>query len=356
MTQLVWPPRVDETLSSWLYRQSKLHGLPPQSYTALSFPGVEIWTRDADRWLSMTAIQGISRSLGQTHATIGGTTLAGRYGGILGEVREYSTVHWVLPVGVYHRRRRRHGQQFCSECYLKNGTVKLSWRLAWNSFCEEHQRPLMDACALCDEPLTLFYTDPYRHTACFNCGHDMATLTERSQHYDLCVAFSRRFAPSLADNAPDPASLRTLMTLQLGRAQGRHLNHTWCSRIGIAPIEGALGRWEYIRAVDRRALIAATEAMLQIGLDRLVGDLIEHGVTRECLRNYHFGQGYWLEKHVYPKLSTNSRPPRSPANYKAEMADPLKQIQRKHTRVSSKARAEARARCIDTMLRKLPRP
>lgn len=353
---LVRPPQEDETLSSWLYRQSKLHGLPPQSYTALSLPGVEIWTRDADRWLSEMTIREIACRLGQTHATIESMTLAGRYGDVLDEVREYNIVHWIMPVGVYHRRRRRHGQQFCPECYLENSVVKLSWRLAWNSFCEKHQCSLSDACAICDEPLTLFYMDPYHHSVCFNCGHDIATSDESGRHYDLCSAFSRRFSPSFMEDAPDPGSLRTLMTLQLGQSQGRHLHRTWCNRIGMVPMAGARGRWECMRVAERHVLIAATEAVLQTGLDRIVDDLIEHGVTRECLRNHHVGQSFWLEQYVYPELDTKQCSPKSRANYKAEMADPLKKIQRKHTSVSRRARAEARARCIDIMLRGMHQP
>lgn len=353
---LVQPPRGDETLSSWLFRQSKLHGLPPQSYTALSLPGVEIWTRDVDRWLSEVAIREIVRRLGQTHATIAGMTLTGHYGDVLDEVREYNTVHWILPVGVYHRRRRRHGQQFCPECYRNSGVLKLSWRLAWNSFCDEHQCSLMDACPICDKPLTLFYMDPYRHTVCFNCRNDITELGEREPHYDLCTAFSRRFLTLLMSDALDPGALRTLMTLQLGQSPGRHLHSTWCSRVDMAPIEGVRGRWEYIRAAERRVLIAAMEAALQTGLDRIVDDLIKHGVTRECLRNHHVGQSSWLEQYVYPKLDTKQWSPKSRANYKAEMADPLKKIQRTHTRVSRRARAEARARCIDAMLYRIPQP
>lgn len=351
---LARPPREDETLSSWLYRQSMLHGLPPQSYTALALPGVEIWTRDADRWLSETVIREIARRLGQTHATIKGMTLAGRFGKVLDEIRQYNTVHWIMPVGVYHRRRRLHGQQFCPECYFESGVLKLSWRLAWNSFCEKHQCSLIDACTKCDQPLTLFYTDPYHHSVCFNCRRDIATPVERGRHYDLCAAFSRRFSSALREDAPDPGSLRTLMMLQLGQSQGRHLQSTWRSRIGAAPITAVRGRWEYVRTAGRRALIPATEAVLQTGLNRIVDDLIGHGVTRECLRSHQVGQSFWLEKYVYPELDTKQRSPKSRANYKAEMDDPLKKIQRKHTRVSRRARGEERARCIDVMLRGMP--
>lgn len=356
MKHLTRSPREDETLSSWLYQQSKLHGLSPQSYTALSLPDLEIWTRDADRWISEMAIRKIARRLGQSHATIKGMTLAGRYSDVLDEVRQYNTVHWILPVGVYHRRRRRHGQQFCPECYLESGVVRLSWRLAWNGFCNKHKCPLIDACTACDEPLTLFYTAPYHHNVCFNCGRDMATPGEKGKHHDLHESFARRFSPSLVEDDPDPGSLRTLMTLQMGQPQGRQLHITWCRRVGVMPIANVRGRWEFTRTAERRVLIAATEAALQTGLSRIVDDLIEHGVTRECLRNHHVGRSFWLEQSVYPKLDTKQRSPKSRANYKAEMADPLKEIQRKHTRISRMARAEARARCIDIMLRGIPQP
>jgi hypothetical protein len=122
----------------------------------------------------------------------------------------------------------------------------------------------------------------------------------------------------------------------------------------VTPIAVVPGRWEYTRTAERRVLIAATEAVLQTGLNRIVDDFIEHGVTRECLRNHHVGQSFWLEQYVYPELDTTQRSAKSRANYKAEMADPLKKIQRKHTIVSRRARCEARARCIDIMLRGMP--
>ena len=365
---LAIPPQRDETLSSWLYRQSKLHGLPPQSYTSISFPSIEIWTRDIDRWLPESSMMVISESTRMPLSQVASMTLAGKYSEILGGIKSDGVTSWLLPVGVYHRQRKRHGQQFCPICFQQRAMLKLKWRLGFVSVCEDHKALLIDGCQVCGQPLTMFYVDPLRSTVCSGCGKRLNPAadtqkpkrsTGRSEFVELCASFSGRIfshrnadkSPALAVNA-DLHGLRALLSVQLNKNQGRRMHKTWSARFCLPPVQAQSGRIEFLRSRCRHRLIAISEMALRQGTEEIVQDLVEHGVTRECIAECQLGKSAWLATHVIPHLKSNQRAPKSPPGRKGEMIDPLLSLRRMLRHKESRVRAQARACRISSMLDK----
>lgn len=145
--------RPGESFSSWLHRSAYANGLSNHTYCRYVFGGRPVWNRDVDHLPNDDMLQAAADATLETAARLRSATLSA-FSGLLYE----GTPHgghfpWVLSLGVYHRTRRRHGQQFCPAC-LREGTpwLRLEWRLAWAVCCPEHGCYLRDACHRCDVP------------------------------------------------------------------------------------------------------------------------------------------------------------------------------------------------------------
>jgi hypothetical protein len=68
--------------------------------------------------------------------------------------------HWIMPLGLYHRTRRRPGLQFCPECLKDQGVyLRRSWRLSLVTLCERHGCSLRDRCPNCQSPIHFHRTE-----------------------------------------------------------------------------------------------------------------------------------------------------------------------------------------------------
>lgn len=82
-----------------------------------------------------------------------------------------SNPSWLLTLGVWHRKRRGFGQQFCPRCLEDDPEpyYRTYWRLAWITACNTHNCRLADRCDRCHAPCM-----PHRSRAptCHECGRD----------------------------------------------------------------------------------------------------------------------------------------------------------------------------------------
>lgn len=162
-------PFQDELLSSWLIRVAFAHGQNPYVFHNLHLPGVPIWNRDVDRVHPAGLLEALSAVSGAGVRRIKAASLF-RYRSLGPRAPAHGEWPFVLAAGVYHRKRRRHGLQFCPDC-LGSGTpyFRRSWRLAFVLRCESCSKPLSDACPHCDAPLA-----PHRAFSdlkiCHRCG------------------------------------------------------------------------------------------------------------------------------------------------------------------------------------------
>lgn len=210
LTGRLWPVHPhrlnDELLSCWIVRTAHKNHLKLQSFTTLAL-GKEaaLWNRDIDRSASDGIIERLSDQTGSTLDDLRGGMLAG-YEGILFERHNPNGNNkWILPVGVYHRKRRSYGVQFCPLCLFFDPVpyFRRRWRLAFSTVCDVHGSMLHDRCPQCGAPVVYFrndlgYRSGYRLgdlVSCWRCDFDL------------------RRAPAYSPSGPDGKSILALRSL-----------------------------------------------------------------------------------------------------------------------------------------------
>lgn len=114
-----------------------------------------IWNRDIDKYAQIDLIKCLSKATGVTAEKISDLSLQSYYGTLFHGNPNAANLKWILPIGVYHRRRRRPGQQFCPFCLQerRGGYYRKYWRLAFYMACHKHGCRLLDACPECSNPV-----------------------------------------------------------------------------------------------------------------------------------------------------------------------------------------------------------
>lgn len=184
----LWPahpkPLPDELLSSWIVRIAGANGLKLQTFCDRTF-GKEhqIWNRDIDRYAPPWLLASLARHTGTPAKSVRDTTLGIYRGRLYRRKHDAGQLRWILPLGVYHRTRRRFGMQFCPRCLGEGDEVyfRTRWRVAALTFCAEHQLCLHDRCPACEAPVAYHrrelgrpnITDPGSLFLCHACNFDL---------------------------------------------------------------------------------------------------------------------------------------------------------------------------------------
>lgn len=203
----VHPHRLDdELLSFWIVRTAHANRIKLQTFTTLGF-GREatLWNRDIDRSASDTLLETLSEQTGSCVAELRGGMLSAYEGTLFERHNAFGNTKWILPLGIYHRKRRGFGIQFCPLCLFADPVpyFRRKWRLAFVTICDQHNCLLHDRCPSCHAPVIYFRNDLGRrkdytltsHTLCWQCG------------FDLCRA------PAFSPPAPDGLSIVALRSL-----------------------------------------------------------------------------------------------------------------------------------------------
>ena len=176
------PPQPGELLSSWIIRLAIQNGLKAHSLCQLIWRDHPVWNRDIDNSAPTELLDAMSRATGQSVELVRDLTLSSYEGRVFERHNPTGYTRWLLPLGIYHRTRKRHGQQFCPSC-LDEGVpyFRKAWRLAFVVACERHCAPLSDRCR-CGAPVSFHRADIGRLDAvptrssflcCFLCGEDL---------------------------------------------------------------------------------------------------------------------------------------------------------------------------------------
>lgn len=269
-------PMPDELLSSFLLRAAKMHGAIPHTFCSIHFPGHAIWNRDIDRNPDRILLENIMEVSKQNFDVIEAMTFRKHsqlFGGSPG------VVPWVLPVGVWHRKRKDHGLQFCPLC-LREGMMYYvrSWRMAFTTRCAKHKILLLDACNQCDAPLAPHRSPSGLMLHCHVCNRALSSAPEIkliptgiNQLEDLlmkaCAGETVVWGDKETISAGDwLVGCRYLLTIAISRIHEGDLNRTFeCSRIGnrvnaLSALETLLQDWpaEFLKISELQGVTRQT--------------------------------------------------------------------------------------------------
>lgn len=303
------PPLPDELLTHWFLRLAHENGFKAQGLAdyAFGYPS-PFWARDYDRQASPEVVGRLAELTGRDPADITALTLFGSSGAIHpDQSREYHFVPWVLPLGVYHRKRRRFGTQFCPLCLFEDPEpyFRRTWRLAFATVCDRHGISLHDRCPACESPVIWFRND---------LGHRRELAVGQSARCWQC-GFDLRRAPAIGPAAIDGQSMIALQSLisfhefgwwfvgdrsiqyshmyfdvlrhlvsWLPGVYGRRLLSHVADRVGWPVEYPEAGAFEHRPIADRHRLVTTAVWLLQEWPDRFIQVAREVGLTQAYLR------------------------------------------------------------------------
>ena len=184
----LWPahphPYQNELLSSWLVRLAHANGLKVQTFCHKVFGGDwQLWVRDIDRIATEWLIKAICQHTGTKEKIAWQSTLV-EYEGWLYDHRNLAgQIRWVTPLQISNRKRLGHGLAYCPQCLYEDVDpyFRLRWRLAFYTFCPDHNILMHDRCTNCDAPVVFQRTELGKYEVssfpaicmCHRCGFDL---------------------------------------------------------------------------------------------------------------------------------------------------------------------------------------
>ncbi|MGA9393739.1 MAG: TniQ family protein [Azonexus sp.] len=198
--------RNGETLSSLLLRLAHNHSASGHELCTLLWPRFQFWTRDIDRTASDALLDDISRVTGIGRDVLERATLRGLVKATGFQEGMPGCQRGILPVGVYHRIRRRFGQQYCPVCLAeKPAYLRKLWRLEFMVACPRHGNLLRDSCPNCDAPFIPHRSHALTKAQCHRCGSSL-TAIERVVSTDSAVMLQQSVLTALANTLLDDKS------------------------------------------------------------------------------------------------------------------------------------------------------
>jgi TniQ len=201
----------DELLSSWIVALARANWLKVHSL-CIRLGGNQntIWNRDVDRMAPEQVIAKLSKMTGVSEERVRASTLAQLAELIDVDHHPNGNATWLLPLGVWHRKRLGHGVQFCSMCLGmdKRPYVRRSWRLAYYTECEHHRVLMMDRCPSCGEAFSYFRGELGNRNQinaanlnfCVGCGLDLwHTAQQRFEWPDWQLTVATRTLQFMSD-------------------------------------------------------------------------------------------------------------------------------------------------------------
>jgi DNA-directed RNA polymerase subunit RPC12/RpoP len=176
------PPFEDELFTSWYLRLSINHRIKNYNFTQFYFGSHSIWNRDFDLNPNESLITNLVQQTPLNKCEIEQLFLRSYVGSYVPSLNFDSVNRYILPLGIYHRLRRKNGQLFCPSC-LNNEIpfYKKTWRLVYSLICRECKVELFDKCGKCSSPIMFYRLDIGRYDSikelnlnrCWNCGYNL---------------------------------------------------------------------------------------------------------------------------------------------------------------------------------------
>lgn len=229
LSGLLWPvhlkPLPDELLSSWLVRLAHAHGYKVQTMTRLLFgQSSTIWNRDIDRLAPTEIGEVLMRVTGATIEQFEGATLRAYEGTLVEHHTTGGMGRWVVPLGIFHRARKRPGLMFCPQCLDADAVpcFRRRWRLALSTVCTKHACHLMDSCPRCQSPLAPHRADMQSrqhypraglNVHCWKCGFDLRDSQQAGRPDESLVRLQAQLELALQQGYTDWAGNPSMHSL-----------------------------------------------------------------------------------------------------------------------------------------------
>jgi len=310
MSIYVLPIMHNESLSSWLIRNSVMQGSDPMGWIYGIWGDWRVWTRDIDRYIPIDKAGQLKMATGIQLKTIQNMTLSPFIKNIYGELPDTQKAwKWVVPTG-QRNRTRTNGMPFCPQCLKdKLPYFPIHWRFSWNVGCNRHGTLLQIHCPKCHtvfSPHLLTYDKPYIHL-CTSCGFDLSTI-EAPKVDNLLMIFQLLLDTVAQDNIsgldfplhPAPTTpvtlfelLRDLLSLprMIQKNYAKYVD--WMNLImpdqPVLKITRTAGlTYDSLSVKERHYLLGIASIMLRLSPDDLVESLKKSNITYAMItdRNY----------------------------------------------------------------------
>lgn len=313
-------PKDDESFSSWLARTAYGNCAKLHTFSRLTWPGRQVWNRDLDRAGAPAMVRDVAIGTYVAPARAFETCLT-RWRGVMFErVAPNGVTDWVCPLGLYHRRRKSFGQQFCPQCLGEDDEpyFRLDWRFAWMTVCPRHGCLLRDACSMCGLPCA-----PHRALGgrCADCGTVLAGVGPPPRLAGASylqtglddVRFGRSWIPALCE-VPHPIGVfklvRELLCVLTSGPRSAALRRSLERQFRFARFDPVLtpGRrqFEALRVGERHVLMAYAWHLLDGWPFRFVGHCAQARVWKSWAlrdrepRRLPFQLADPIERYVFP--------------------------------------------------------
>lgn len=311
-------PLPGEILSSWMVRLAFSNGFPLHTfYAGLLGHKEALWNLDIDRHPSEQLLDLLNHYTQQPVRTLRSMTLRSFEGTLFSELVKYGDTQWLLPLGVFHRDRKRAGMQYCPSCVRIDPTpyYRLSWRIALVVICPFHYCAMEDVCPRCDSPIMFHrhgigrekipYVEHMRR--CHQCGFNFGSVTPNlldwpdSHSLEFLIALIRHAELSpwryLLINTPCAIpffnGLKALVALLSGR-YGPRFESVFSGELGCEPLPRIPLAFEYMDAGRRLQLMLRACWLLQDWPARFVECCREARLSRSRITEFPDQLPFWL--------------------------------------------------------------
>jgi hypothetical protein len=224
----LWPnhlkPLPDELASSWLVRLAHAHGYKSEQLCRILLGREKpMWNRDIDKELSDELRVSLKQVTAVTDLVLDEIGLIAYQGRLSEHVFANGITRWILPAGIWHRKRRIPGLMCCPLCLAtdKIPYYRRSWRLSFVTVCCRHHVELIDECTDCHAPITPHRVDvgkagffPRKNVfvKCSSCGKDLRTVLPQRARPGL-VALTDLLLRTLESGHVDWAGVRGMYSI-----------------------------------------------------------------------------------------------------------------------------------------------
>lgn len=314
-----------------------------------------VWNRDIDRHPSEKLIFLLSSQTGQSARRLHQLTLASFESVLFESLPSIGNGSLILPVGVFHRVRRRTGMQYCPLC-LNSDSVpfyRKTWRLAVHVLCPVHQCVMEEHCPSCLAPIAYHRHGVGREREvlqnalwyCSHCGFDLRLSLPReliwpdeNSRLNLLKIISACNGGQWNCGGMTPSfsllffkGLRILLGLIHGR-HGHRILPGLATSIGIdarLPLKGSHMEFEFLNVGDRLQLLLMVSWLLLDWPSRFV-ELCRAGrLTRSRVSDDVNSLPFWLAAVVNEFLDNRIYQPSD-----QEVIEAVRYLQATHKRVT----------------------